>query len=79
MIELQGKIEIYNPNTSLGELVQDDSGEYRLYIGNHCLKGSKVTLKRPFLMMSKDFCVQTVIREKILFESRPEHVSQFSG
>lgn len=77
MLELQGKIEIYDYKTPLGELELNDDGNAKLYIGNHCLKGKQVKLKKPFVMFDKDFRVQSVIRQKILFDSRPEHVSQF--
>jgi hypothetical protein len=50
-----------------------------LSIGHHRLYGEYATLKKPFMLMkrclsSMDYVIQAIIREKMVFRSRPESV-----
>lgn len=76
IIELQGKIKTTTLSSDLriGELLYNPP---RLYIGNHILQGKIETMKKPLVLMEKNadgLKVLQVIREKIVFNNRPEHI-----
>jgi hypothetical protein len=80
LIELQGTIELLGTDLHVGEIGFDNQVPF-LTIGNHIIQGQRVKLKNPMLVMEKEKekdqlrlnCVK-VVREKLLFKSRPEHV-----
>ncbi|KAG0627594.1 hypothetical protein M758_2G213400 [Ceratodon purpureus] len=100
MVELQGSLEIQHStslnNLVIGSLCRPSTNKYKLIIGYHELEGTKVTLKKPLVILKKvktsdDMEVDTaatdptqpestsvemhvvgIIREKLLFKSRPK-------
>jgi hypothetical protein len=80
LVEIQGKIELLSTDLRLGELGFEDN-EPRLMIGNHIIQGKRVVLKNPILVVEKGesdkgkvLNCRRIIREKLLFNSRPEHI-----
>ncbi len=71
----------------LGKLRKSGGGKYELFIGNHVLEGKSETLKKPLLLVYPSERVESfmgqgdlrsaicnvhgVVREKIVFKSRP--------
>lgn len=93
IVELQGVVEPQPgfqdslANLQIGTLCRPSSQEvYTLTIGYHELTGSKVSLKKPLLVLKKvkhpdgDSCGQVelrvvgIIRQKILFKTRPRAI-----
>ena len=77
LIEIQGKLELLGNDLRIGELGFLDQVPI-LTVGNHIIQGQRIKLKNPFLVMEKhkkqSLHCSTVIREKLIFSSRPEHV-----
>jgi chromosome transmission fidelity protein 8 len=87
MLDLQGNIE-YHKKT-ITSLANQDLGELRwnfelncpvLFIGHHRLVGELITLKNPFAVMkqcvnSSDYEITALIRQKLVFRSRPEPIA----
>ncbi|XP_050225505.1 uncharacterized protein LOC126674983 [Mercurialis annua] len=90
IVEVQGVVEVQPSfqdlvqNLVIGQLCRPSSQEvYTLTVGYHELTGSKVTLKKPLLVLKKvkgsnggsankvDLDVIGIIRHKILFKNRP--------
>jgi hypothetical protein len=71
----------------LGKLKKNERGKYELYIGNHLLEGSKEVLNKPLVIVypterveaymgvdelrSSVCTVRGIVREKLLFKTRP--------
>ncbi|AED96186.1 putative chromosome transmission fidelity protein [Arabidopsis thaliana] len=91
IVELQGVVETQASfqgsiqNLEIGRLCHSDSsqGTYTFTVGYHELVGSKVTLKKPLLVLKKlqfdevsgkatELEVVGIIRTKILFKTRPK-------
>jgi chromosome transmission fidelity protein 8 len=84
ILEMQGTLEfppeVSNAELELGELAFSGDTKASLTIGNHVLDGKRVKLDKPLLLLEVkpnldggDYRISTVIREKILFSSRPKH------
>ncbi|XP_010555661.1 PREDICTED: chromosome transmission fidelity protein 8 homolog [Tarenaya hassleriana] len=94
IVEIQGVIETQPSfhgslqNLEIGHLCRSDSSQetYTFTIGYHELTGSRVTLKKPLLVLKKvrkctdgdpsktgvELEVAGIIRSKILFKTRPK-------
>ncbi|KFK26831.1 hypothetical protein AALP_AA8G299500 [Arabis alpina] len=90
IVELQGVVETQSSfqgslhNLEIGRLCHSDSSQetYTFTVGYHELIGSKVTLKKPLLVLKKrkddlsekssELQVLGIIRTKILFKTRPK-------
>ncbi|VVB15683.1 unnamed protein product [Arabis nemorensis] len=90
IVELQGVVETQSSfqgslhNLEIGRLCHSDSSQetYTFTVGYHQLIGSKVTLKKPLLVLKKcrdglsenatELQVVGIIRTKILFKTRPK-------
>ncbi|CAH8391637.1 unnamed protein product [Eruca vesicaria subsp. sativa] len=96
IVELQGVVETQSSfqgsvqSLEIGRLCHSDSSQYTFTVGYHELTGSKVTLKKPLLVLKKlqkctdgssqketELEVVGIIRSKILFKTRPKPL--FSG
>ncbi|CAN7066375.1 unnamed protein product [Brassica rapa subsp. trilocularis] len=98
IVELQGVVETQSSfqgsvqNLEIGRLCHSDSSQesYTFTVGYHELTGSKVTLKKPLLVLKKlqkctdgsseketELEVAGIIKSKILFKTRPKPL--FSG
>lgn len=57
MVELQGSLEIQHStslhNLTIGSLCRTSTSTYKLVIGYHELEGTKVTLKKPLVILKK--------------------------
>lgn len=57
MVELQGSLEIQHSaslhNLSIGSLCRTSTSTYKLVIGYHEIEGTKVTLKKPLVILKK--------------------------
>jgi hypothetical protein len=80
LIEIQGKIQLLSTDLTIGEL-GFNSKEPFLTIGNHIISGHSVSLKKPILVLEKHklkdqrvLHCKRIIREKLVFQSRPEHI-----
>ena len=74
----------------MGKLRQNSKGKYEIVIGNHVMEGSQVTLKKPLIVfepthssepyqgieeLRSNICqARGVIREKLIFKTRPQIV-----
>mmetsp|Transcript_42634 Transcript_42634/g.101237 ORF Transcript_42634/g.101237 Transcript_42634/m.101237 type:complete len:109 (+) Transcript_42634:160-486(+) len=85
MIELQGELALNDPENStlegldLGVLCLQKTGDIHITIGYHQLDGKVVQLKKPFVLLAKDhegqahkFKVAGIVKQKILFKTRPK-------
>jgi len=57
MVELQGSLEIQHSaslhNLTIGSLCRTSTSAYKLVIGYHEIEGTKVTLKKPLVILKK--------------------------
>lgn len=78
LVELQGKIEFIHPDQidSLFTLSSTSSPHPRIQIGNQQLTGTRISLDKPFGIIQRNeslnFSLCGLVREKLLFNSRPE-------
>lgn len=73
LLELQGSLALSSESVPLRLCELHDT---TLYIGNHRLEGKVTALKKPLVVIrrGKGLEVQCVVREKIVFAGRPEHI-----
>ncbi|XP_057489677.1 uncharacterized protein LOC130775571 isoform X2 [Actinidia eriantha] len=93
IVELQGVIEPQPTfqdrlqNLEIGQLCHPTSQTYTFTVGYHELTGSKVPLKKPLLVLKKirhadekvELEVVGIIRQRILFKTRPKALISRSG
>jgi len=84
IVELQGKLEVRNGTQEgtfdgryFGDLHFDSSNTPILILGHHILQGKIIKLDKPFAVIEKEekqFNVKALVKEKIIFKSRPKPI-----
>ncbi|XP_074042837.1 chromosome transmission fidelity protein 8 homolog [Leptinotarsa decemlineata] len=85
IIELQGDIKSHTDSNFEGKYIGDlhftKSGTPLLIIGHHLMYGKEAKLEKPFALLQKkrkedntEYLVKSIIRNKIIFKTRPKPI-----
>ncbi|KAJ8927585.1 hypothetical protein NQ314_019930 [Rhamnusium bicolor] len=85
IIELQGDIKSHSDSSFEGKFIGDlhftKSGTPILIIGHHLMYGKEAKLEKPFALLEKkkrddntEYLVKSVIKNKIIFKTRPKPI-----
>ncbi|CAG9819350.1 unnamed protein product [Phaedon cochleariae] len=84
IIELQGDLKSHSDSNFEGQFIGDlhftKSGIPLLIIGHHLMYGKEAKLEKPFALLEKKvdgataYTVKSVIKNKIIFKTRPKPI-----